>query len=153
MLSNRSSTWAEWDLDMVARELTELNLKGFDLLLTVFDPNEIDDLLLLRPDEQSLAATPEVPAVPVSATSDLWICGDHRVLCGDATNPDDIARLCGTVVPIIMVTDPPYGVAYAPASRERAGLGKIRQIGTVKNDDRVDWSEALPLFPGDVAYS
>ena len=152
MLANRSGTWAEWNLDMVARELTELNFKGFDLSLTGFDPNEIDDLLLLRRDEQSLAATPEMPAVPVSATGDLWICGDHRVLCGDATNPDDVARVCGTVVPIIMVTDPPYGVAYAPGWRERAGLGKIRQIGKVENDDRVDWSEAFQLFSGDVAY-
>jgi DNA modification methylase len=53
---------------------------------------------------------------------------------------------------VIMVTDPPYGVDYAPDWREKAGLGKIRQIGTVENDDRVDWTEAFQLFRGDVAY-
>jgi hypothetical protein len=94
LIANRSATWAEFDLDMVARELAELNLKGFDLSLTGFDPKEIDELLVLRPDEQSLAATPALPALPVSAHGDLWVCGDHRVLCGDATNPEDVARLC-----------------------------------------------------------
>jgi hypothetical protein len=126
LIANRSATWAEWDLDMVARELAELNLQGFDLSLTGFDPKEIDELLVLRPDEQSLAATPAVPALPVSASGDLWICGDHRVLCGDATSPADVARLCAPVTPVIMVTDPPYGVDYAPGWRERAGLGKVR---------------------------
>jgi DNA modification methylase len=152
LIANRSSAWAEWNLDTVAQELAELSFKGFDLSLTGFDVTEIDELLGLRSDEQSLAATPEIPAVPVSARGDLWICGDHRVLCGDATHPEDVARLCGSVTPVIMVTDPPYGVDYVPRWRERAGLGKIRQVGTVENDNRVNWLEAFELFRGDVAY-
>jgi DNA modification methylase len=152
LMANRSANWAEWDPDMVARELAELNFQAFDLSLTGFDPKEIDELLVPRPDEQSLAATPVPPRLPVSAPGDLWICGDHRVLCGDATNPGDVARLCVSEAPVIMVTDPPYGVGYVPGWRERAGLGKIRQIGTVENDDRVDWSEAFQLFRGDVVY-
>jgi DNA modification methylase len=152
LIANRSATWAEWDLDLVARELAELNLQAFDLSLTGFDPKEIDELLVLRPDEQSLAVIPAVPALPVSRHADLWVCGDHRVLCGDATSPADVARLCASVTPLVMVTDPPYGVDYAPGWRERAGLGKIRQVGTVENDDRVNWSEAIELFRGDVAY-
>jgi DNA modification methylase len=51
-----------------------------------------------------------------------------------------------------MLTDPPYGVGYDPQWREQAGLGKQRQTGAVINDDRVDWSAAYKLFPGDVAY-
>jgi DNA modification methylase len=152
LIANRSATWAEWDLDMVARELAELNLQGFDLSLSGFDPKEIDELLVLRSDEQSLAAIPALPALPVSRHGDLWVCGDHRVLCGDATNSADVARLCASSTPVVMVTDPPYGVDYAPGWRERAGLGKIRQVGTVENDDRVNWSEAIQLFRGDVAY-
>jgi hypothetical protein len=50
------------------------------------------------------------------------------------------------------VTDPPYGVEYDPGWREKAGLGKQRQTGVVLNDDRVDWSAAYALFPGDVTY-
>jgi DNA modification methylase len=149
---NRSASWATFDLDAVARELAELKLERFDLSLTGFDPREIDELLLVRGDEQSLAATPVLPHCAVSAPGDVWVCGEHRVLCGDATSPENVARLCASVVPIVMITDPPYGVDYSPGWRERAGLGKIRQIGTVENDDRVDWSEALQLFRGDVVY-
>jgi DNA modification methylase len=56
------------------------------------------------------------------------------------------------VKPVLMVTDPPYGVDYDPNWRERAGLGRPRQIGTVANDQQVDWSAAYCLFPGNVVY-
>jgi DNA modification methylase len=51
-----------------------------------------------------------------------------------------------------MVTDPPYGVAYDPAWRNRAGVSSSKRVGKVQNDDRADWREAWALFPGDVAY-
>jgi DNA modification methylase len=90
--------------------------------------------------------------VRTSAPGDLWVCGKHRVLCGDATIASNVERLCGSAVPVLMVTDPPYGVEYDPHWREEAGLGKQRQTGCVQNDDRVDWREAFELFRGDVAY-
>ena len=65
--------------------------------------------------------TPEPPAVPVSRPGDLWLLGPHRLLCGGATDPADVARLLGGVRPQLMVTDPPYGVAYDPAWRNQAG--------------------------------
>ena len=152
LIANRSVSWAEWDLDAVAKELGELTALNFNLSLTGFDPLEIDELLFQRPDEHTLESVPPVPEAHVTAAGDLWICGNHRVLCGDATNPKDVARLCASVTPAIMITDPPYGVDYGPGWRERAGLGKIRQVGTVENDDRVDWKEAFQLFRGDVVY-
>lgn len=63
-----------------------------------------------------------------------------------------MAALLGTSVPNLMVTDPPYGVSYDPMWREEAGLGAPRQVGKVLNDERVDWSAAYALFPGNVAY-
>ena len=81
--------------------------------------------------------------MPVSVPGDLWLCGPHRVLCGDATEATAVSRLLGTAVPVLMITDPPYGVNYDPLWREEAGLGAQRQTGTVENDDRVDWSEAF----------
>jgi DNA modification methylase len=82
---------------------------------------------------------------------DLFILGDHRLLCGDSTSEADVGRLFGGRVPNLMVTDPPYGVDYDPAWREAVGHG-ARRTGTVANDKIVDWSPAWALFPGDVAY-
>ena len=103
-------------------------------------------------DSEMEDAAPELPAAAVSYLGDLWICDGHRVLCGDATDGEQAARLLGDSVPPLMVTDPPYGVAYDPEWRERAGLGKLRQTGRVAQDDRCDWTEAYGRFPGDVAY-
>jgi DNA modification methylase len=152
LLANRSANWAQWDLQAVAEELAELQTLQFDLSLTGFDPKEIAELLAPRADEQTLESVPEKPRIPISVPGDLWLCGSHRVLCGDATEATAVDRLLGTDVPLLMITDPPYGVNYDPLWREEAGLGVQRQTGIVENDDRVDWSEAFALFPGDVAY-
>ena len=56
------------------------------------------------------------------------------------------------VTPLLMVTDPPYGVEYDPSWRNQAGAAKTKRTGKVLNDDRADWREAWVLFPGDVAY-
>lgn len=100
---------------------------------------------------------PAVPAEPVTKPGDLYTMGDHRLLCGDATKPEDVTFLLDRRTPTLMVTDPPYGVNYDPAWREKAAKnGKLayaaRRIGKVSNDDRADWSEAWTLFPGSVAY-
>ncbi len=88
----------------------------------------------------------------VTRLGDVWLCESHRILAGDATSPEAVTRLYGPERPRLLLTDPPYGVAYDPNWRERAGLGRAQQTGLVKNDDRVDWTEAYCLFPGDVAY-
>tara|TARA_R100000808_G_scaffold12855_1_gene31746 strand:+ start:519 stop:1814 length:1296 start_codon:yes stop_codon:yes gene_type:complete len=95
---------------------------------------------------------PEPPEEPTAAVGDLWTLGDHRVLCGDATNADDVARLMDGEVPTLMVTDPPYGVEYDPEWREKYDKIKRHSVGKVSNDDRSDWTEAWALFSGDVAY-
>jgi hypothetical protein len=86
-----------------------------DLSLTGFNPAEIDGLLAI-PDEERANAAPPVPENPVSRVGDLWLCGSgrnqHRVLCGDALRPEDVGRLLGERKPILMVTDPPYGIEW-----------------------------------------
>lgn len=155
LLANRSANWAAWDEDLLALELEELQAMAFDVSLTGFDAAEIDSLLakpttdgLTDPDE-----VPETPAEPVSKPGDVWILGRHRLMCGDSTSADDVDRLLAGVRPHLMVTDPPYGVAYDPAWRNEALSGqKTKRTGMVLNDDRADWREAWALFPGDVAY-
>jgi hypothetical protein len=106
LMVNRSVTWADWDEDLLSLEVQELSAADFDLSLTGFDPGEIDGLLAI-PDEERANAAPPLPDNPVSRVGNLWICGKHRVLCGDATEPEDVARLLGERKPILMVTDPP----------------------------------------------
>ena len=153
LLDNRSHEETSWDFDLLGLELVELKDLNLDLSLTGFDAREID--ALLAPDlelEERANQIPELPSEPVTRPGDLWHCGAHRVLCGDATDPDGVSRVLGAAQPHLMVTDPPYGVQYTPEWREQAGLGKQRQTGTVQNDDRADWAPAYRLFPGDVIY-
>lgn len=87
----------------------------------------------------------------------LWQLGDHRLICGDCTDPDVVAKLLQGEKPMLMVTDPPYGVEYDASWRnEAAEKGLLAyaasRVGKVEHDDRADWSEAWALFPGDVVY-
>jgi len=102
LLVNRSVTWAAWDDELLALELQELNEADFDLSLTGFDPKEIDDLLLAPEDHDAANAVPPVPEIPVWRTGDLWLCGKHRVLCGDSTSAEAVAQLPGDRKPLLM---------------------------------------------------
>jgi len=166
LMVNRSVTWADWDEPALALELQELKESDFDLSLTGFDPGEIDGLLALEDDERANAAPP-LPEDPVSRIGDLWVCGKHRVLCGDATGAVVVGQLLADRKPRLLVTDPPYGIELDSEWRDRAGLNgcgpaeasymKKRTVGhtetTISGDTRADWSEAFALVPSlEVAY-
>src|ERR1700733_16282628 len=91
---NRSVTWADWDEELLALELQDIQESDFDLSLTGFNPGEIDKLLALD-DEEKANATPPLPESAVSRSGELWFLGPHRVLCGDSTNTEAVARLLG----------------------------------------------------------
>jgi DNA modification methylase len=152
LMVNRSVGWAEWNDDLLAQELAELKGLDFDLSLTGFDDREIDDFLSDPGVDDRANLVPDLPAHPVTVPGDVWLCGKHRVLCYDATTSDAVSRACGRTQPLLLATDPPYGVEYDPMWREDAGLGRQRQTGKVANDDQADWTAAYRLFPGDVAY-
>ena len=151
---NKLALNAGWDDALLKVELTELQALDFDLAITGFSLDEIATLTM----DSSVGLTdpddaPESPADPVSRLGDVWILGSHRLLCGDATDPEDVTLVLGGVRPDLMVTDPPYGVAYDPSWRARAGVNlNPGKLGKVDNDDQADWSAAWALFPGDVAY-
>jgi DNA modification methylase len=154
LLANRSAAWAEWDDELLALELQDLQDVGYDLALTGFDAGELKSLMEDGPatgltDEDAITAP---PAEPVTRPGDLWVLGPHRLLCGDATIATDIERLLAGSTPHLLVSDPPYGVEYDPAWRNDAGVSTTKRIGRVANDDRADWRDAWALFPGDVAY-
>ena len=140
----------EHEIDLPVWDLPDL--PDFDLELygdTFYPDNGKSD--------QDPDAVPEVEEAAITQPGDLWILGRHRVLCGDCTDKDNVERLMDGEVPRIMVTDPPYGVEYDPAWRQEAAEAGLLQyaaqrIGEVANDDRVDWTDAWRLFPGDVFY-
>ncbi len=153
LADNRLAERAGWDAELLRLEIGELADLGVDVADLGFEAAELDALFREDAHDPREEETPEVPVEPVSRPGDLWLCGSHRVLCGDATSADDVARLLDGVRPHLMVTDPPYGVDYDPAWRNRSGLSATKRTGKVRNDDRADWREAWALFPGDVAYA
>jgi DNA modification methylase len=154
LLANRSAAWAEWDDELLALELHDLQGLGYDLALTGFDAGELKSVMEDGPATGLTGedAIPAPPAEPVSRPGDLWVLGPHRLLCGDATIATGIERLLAGSTPHLLVSDPPYGVEYDPAWRNAAGVSTTKRTGKVANDDRADWREAWALFPGDVAY-
>lgn len=155
---NRTAELAEWDEAALTAVLQSLEHEDAALLEAAgFDNKALNALVAANSPEITEDEVPEPPAVPVTKPGDLWLLGDHRLLCGDSTNAEDVARLLGERKPFIMVTDPPYGVEYDPDWRNEAErpdgtpYGAAR-TGKVANDERVDWTDAYKNFPGHVAY-
>ena len=155
---NKIALNAGWDTEILLEQIELIRADGFDIDLVGFSDVELGELLAEIEAPETAGAIdgeddiPEPPAEPVSRPGDLWILGPHRLLCGDSTIATDVERVLAGVTPLLMVTDPPYGVAYDPNWRNQAGASATRRTGKVLNDDRADWREAWALFPGDVAY-
>jgi DNA modification methylase len=152
LADNRLAEQAGWDRELLALELGDLRDMAVDLTSLGFDAGELDALLNAGQPDPREDEVPPVPAVPVSQPGDLWLLGNHRLVCGDATDAATVARVLNGVTPHLMATDPPFGVNYDPAWRNEVGAAKTKRVGKVLNDHRADWREAWALFPGDVAY-
>jgi DNA modification methylase len=160
---NRIAELAEMDLPGLKDILQDLDTGAFDMDLTGFANEALEELMLQCPPESEVDAEPQTDRAEELReewgvkTGQVWSLGDHRLMCGDSTKAEDVARLLGDRKPLLMVTDPPYGVEYDANWRNEADRanGKpygAQAVGKVTNDDRADWREAWALFPGDVAY-
>jgi hypothetical protein len=138
----------EWDLELLATDWADVELE--ELGLEVPELEEITDGQG-DPDE-----IPEPPEDPVSKPGDVWILGEHRLMCGDASDARDVSTLLGGCRPEMMVTDPPYGVSYDASWRCDGTLLRNKTgsaaTGKVANDDRASWAAVFARFPGDIAY-
>ena len=160
LADNQIALNSGWDESLLAAELRALRTDAVDLGVLGFDQGTLDRLLAetgIALDDASAAEAadepaPEPPAEPVTRPGDLWLLGPHRLLCGDATDAADVARLLDGARPHLLASDPPYGVEYDPSWRNEAGVSATLRTGKVANDHRADWREAWGLFPGDVAY-
>jgi DNA modification methylase len=140
---NQLALQAGWSEELLAQELAWLRDESFDLDLVGFDASELERLLALADGEAASDETedevPEPPEEPVSGPGDLWILGNHRLLCGDATVLADVERVLGGQLADMTFCDPPYNVDYANSPKDKL-RGKHRPI---LNDDLGDGFEAF----------
>ncbi|MCL4743580.1 MAG: ParB N-terminal domain-containing protein [Phycisphaerales bacterium] len=122
---NKTAELAEWNMELLPIELAELQESGIDWSLLGFDQDELAKLLdpgvqegLTDPD-----AVPEPPDEPVTKPGDLWVLGDHRLLCGDSSSAEDVDRLLDGQPIHLVNTDPPYNVKVEPRSNNAIAAG------------------------------
>ena len=131
LADNKIAENATWDEAVLGVELAALSEAGFELGLTGFSPDEWERLIEGDlSDEKGLTdedAVPEVSEHPVTKPGDIWILGDHKLLCGDATKADDFKALLGDELVDMTFTDPPYNVNYANTAKDKM-RGKNRPI-------------------------
>ena len=138
---NRSAELAEWDDDGLAKVLELLKVEDADLFAaTGYDAEEVDKMSNAEVIEDE---APEPPAEPITKAGDLWILGEHRVMCGDSTKTEDVERLMGGVKAEMMFTDPPYGVNYE-GGHFHSGDVKIKRKREKLTDD--DTTAIYPAF-------
>jgi hypothetical protein len=122
---NKTAEIAEWNLELLPIELAELQGMDFDLGLLGFDQDELAKLL--DPGVQEGLCDPDdVPAPPdeaITKPGDLWILGEHRLLCGDSSHPADVDRLLDGQPIHLVNTDPPYNVKVEPRSNNAIAAG------------------------------
>ena len=154
LMDNRSHELTEWDFGLLASELAALVSSGIDPALSGFSDAELGRLLsrtgglgLCDPDQ-----TVEPPQVPQSKPGDLYLLGEQRLLCGDATDEDDVRRLMGSERASLMFTDPPYCINYSggchPQSWGNGGKQAGRDVASKDWDGRYLDGEAAVGFYG-----
>lgn len=123
LVANQSANWAEWNEELLKLELEDLKDLDFDLELTGFDLNEIEKYLSnteeIKEDNYTEEDT-EGDQVIITKPGDLWLLGEHRLLCGDSTKIEDVKQLMDGKIADMVFTDPPYNVRVCDIS----GLGK-----------------------------
>ena len=133
---NKTGEIAEWNYDLLPLEIKELQEANFDLSLLGVDTEELDKLLngeqenTISDGETDADAVPEVPEEAVSKLGEIYRLGDHRLMCGDSTKAEDVARLMAGTKADLVFTDPPYGVSYRGVNNPGG-----RQWEVIENDD------------------
>lgn len=155
---NRIALNAGWDLDMLAVELDDLKGIDFDLDLLGFDVGEIDKILAMADatteGETDIDDVPDVQVEAITQPGDVWLLGKHRVMCGDSTAVTAMDVLMGGALADMLLTDPPYNVAYEGKTRDAL---RIENDAMGNDDFRAFLRDALvtadsALKPGAVFY-
>ena len=149
---NKLALNAGWDTAMLTIEMQELEDEGFDLELLGFDDKELNALLepeivegLTDEDE-----VPELPEEPKSKLGDVYILGDHRLMCGDSTSIDAVEKMMAGDKASLVVTDPPWNVAYGTNLANNAQGYKQRTIMNDNFETTQEWEDFLSGFMGNI---
>ena len=140
LADNQLALNAGWDDELLRLELADLSELGFDLGLIGFGEGELERLL--AGSKEGLTEDDDAPALPEQAVTqpgDLWVLGEHRLLCGDATVMADVERVLGGQLADMTWTDPPYNVDYGSSAKDKL-RGNTRKI---LNDDLGSGFEAF----------
>jgi DNA modification methylase len=141
LADNRLALNAGWDEEMLRVELEALQVDGFDIGIVGFSDEEIEALLRepehLADGQTDEDAAPELPETAVTVPGDVWVLGDHRLLCGDATQMEAVEKVLAGGLADMVFTDPPYNVNYGATMKDKL-RGKRRKIA---NDDLGDGFE------------
>ena len=122
LADNKIGENGSWYDDLLGLELAELQEAGFDLGLTGFSADEWDKLIAGDPSNDGLTDEEQVPEIAETAISkpgDIWVLGEHKLMCGDATKAEDYKVLLGDELADMTVTDPPYNVNYANTAKDK----------------------------------
>lgn len=154
LADNKLTELGTWDEALLAAELNELLAEDFDLSLVGFSDGELDKLLAYVPEGDDGDGTsvppvtiPEPPRNPASRTGDLWLLGDHRLLCGDSTNVADVRHLMNGERAILFATDPPYLVDYDGTNHPTQNKDWSPSYGTTWDDS----SQGAELYDNFIA--
>ena len=144
---NKIAENAGWDEELLRLELQNFADEDFDLDLLGFDDVELDDLLASLDDDEAAALDENIPEVqenPVSRTGDVWIMGEHRLLCGDSTSEADMKKLMAGDLADMVFTDPPYNVNYGDTAKDKLrSKGGAKAGRKIMNDNLGDDFEAF----------
>ena len=145
---NKLALNSDWDTELLTLELQDLLGEEYDLDLLGFDKDELDALLNVVEETEGLTdedAVPDVPEEPKTKLGDIYILGNHRLMCGDSTSIDAVEKLMNGQKADMVFTDPPYGVSYTGGLQNSAkGLqGNAREM--IKNDDIDLYEEAVTI--------
>jgi len=138
LADNQVALNAGWDEDLLASEISDLMETDIDMDMVGFDESFLSEVLKsTNPAEKKEPATPEYQDAAISREGDLWICGPHRVICGDGTSEDTVNTLMDGAAVDCVYTDPPYGVSIVNGGGKVGGdapVGKVKKgtIGTGK---------------------
>ena len=127
LADNRLALDAGWDEEMLRVELASLQEDGFDLDIVGFTDEELEDLL--RDPEETRDGLTDEDSVPdeqetaITVPGDVWVLGDHRLLCGDATSMDAIQTVLAGGLADMVFTDPPYNVDYVGKTAKKLKIG------------------------------